>query len=126
MSSVISYLRQGNVSTRPMTVRFAPEGATTASIRLQGRPAVLTREAVARLAASQEGTVKGTVRTKDAESGQSYSDPLEVSAERAANAIAGNIDEPQKRRGRGAKATGDAATEEHAKEGEPSANGHAS
>ena len=125
MSSVISYLRQGNVSTRPMTVRFAPEGATTASIRLQGRPAVLTREAVARLAASQEGTVKGTVRTKDAESGQSYSDPLEVSAERAANAILGNVEEQQRRR-RGGKATGDTATEEHAREGEPSANGQAS
>src|SRR5262249_23934142 len=100
MSSVISYLRSGNVSTKPFVVRVAEEGAARAARRLAGRPPLLKPEAVAKLAPAQGGTVKGSVKPKSPATGKSYPAPLGVPAERAANATLGNIDEQRPRRGR--------------------------
>jgi hypothetical protein len=93
MSRIISFLRKhGKASKTTLTVEPG------VSLRLSGLPAAYTVGSVKALALAQAGDVKGSVRSV-LETGQRVSSTFALDADRAAQLVAGEVEDERKPRG---------------------------
>lgn len=105
--SVLNFIRK-NAANAKTTVSIKESGSTV-SLKLTGMPSTFTEDALGKLAKSQLGNVKGSVKTKLTDS-KSSNTSFELTADKAAAAITGDTVERKPRQADAPPAPGSAAT----------------